>query len=88
MVEIINGKVQIIKEPEKQLTRRQDAPKVYGLNAIVMFDSKKFMRTRKLLTNKSKIYEISKHHGHMIDFEYDFLVAELLMKEFNNKQQN
>ena len=43
------------------------------------------MRTRKLLTNKSKIYEISKHHGHMIDFEYDFLVAELLMKEFNNK---
>ena len=76
------------KKIKKILYRRQDAPKVYGLNAIVVFDSKKFMRTRKLLTNKSKIYEISKHHGHMIDFEYDFLVAELLMKEFNNKKQN
>ncbi len=75
------------KKTKKILYRRQDAPKVYGLNAFVIFDSKKFMKTRKILTNKSKIYEISKHHGHMIDFEYDFLVAELLMKEFDRKNK-
>ncbi len=60
------------KKTKRTIYRRQDAPKVYNLDGIVLFDSKKFMKTKKLLTNKSKIVEITKRHGHMIDFEYDF----------------
>ena len=68
------------KKLKKIIYRRQDAPKVYDLDGIVIFDSKKFLKTKKLLTNKSKVIEITKEHGHMIDFEFDFKVAELLMK--------
>ena len=68
------------KKLKKIIYRRQDAPKVYDLDGIVIFDSKKFLKTKKLLTNKSKVIEITKEHGHMIDFEFDFKVAELLME--------
>ncbi|MBM15537.1 MAG: N-acylneuraminate cytidylyltransferase [Nitrospina sp.] len=68
------------KKLKRIIYRRQDAPKVFNLDGIVIFDSKKFLKTKKLLTNKSKIVEITKEHGHMIDFEFDFTVAELLMK--------
>ena len=68
------------KKTKKILYRRQDAPKVYNLDGIVLFNSKNFMKEKVLLTNKSKIVEITKEHGHMIDFEFDFNVAELLMK--------
>jgi CMP-N,N'-diacetyllegionaminic acid synthase len=72
------------KKLKKIIYRRQDAPKVYDLDGIVIFDSKKFLKTKKLLTNKSKVIEITKEHGHMIDFEFDFKVAELLMKNKYN----
>lgn len=68
------------KRTKRNIFRRQDAPKVYNLDGLVLFNSKKFMKTKKLLTNKSKVVEITKEHGHMIDFEFDFTVAELLMK--------
>ena len=68
------------KKLQKIIYRRQDAPKVYDLDGIVIFNSKKFLKTKKLLTNKSRVVEITKEHGHMIDFEFDFKVAELLMK--------
>ncbi|SVD37191.1 uncharacterized protein METZ01_LOCUS390045, partial [marine metagenome] len=38
----------------------------------------------KTLTSKMLPYEITKEHGHMIDFEFDFKVAELL---FNQKKR-
>jgi CMP-N,N'-diacetyllegionaminic acid synthase len=68
------------KKTKKIIYRRQDAPKVYNLDGIVLFNSKIFMKEKKLLTNKSKVIEITKEHGHMIDSEFDFSVAELLMK--------
>tara|TARA_B100000029_G_scaffold514915_1_gene619602 strand:+ start:5785 stop:6474 length:690 start_codon:yes stop_codon:yes gene_type:complete len=71
------------KKSKKIIYRRQDAPKVYNLDGLVIFNSKNFLRTKKLLTNKSLVVEITKEHGHMIDFEFDFTVAELLMKKYH-----
>jgi len=68
------------KKTKRSIFRRQDAPKIYNLDGLVLFNSKQFMKTKKLLTNKSKVVEITKEHGHMIDFEFDFTVAELLLK--------
>tara|TARA_B110000438_G_scaffold280294_1_gene305444 strand:+ start:999 stop:1691 length:693 start_codon:yes stop_codon:yes gene_type:complete len=68
------------KKTKRSIFRRQDAPKIYNLDGLVLFNSKQFMKTKKLLTNKSKVVEITKEHGHMIDFEFDFTVAELLVK--------
>ena len=65
---------------EKEVTRRQDAPIVYDVDGIFILDSKNFLKTKKIYSGKILPYEISKEHGHMIDFEFDFKVAELLLK--------
>lgn len=68
------------KTLEKETTRRQDAPIVYDVDGIFILDNKNFLKTKKVFSGKILPYEISKEHGHMIDFEFDFRVAELLLK--------
>tara|TARA_B100000029_G_scaffold501470_2_gene574944 strand:+ start:159 stop:845 length:687 start_codon:yes stop_codon:yes gene_type:complete len=68
------------KTLEKETTRRQDAPIVYDVDGIFILDNKNFLKTKKIFSGKILPYEISKEHGHMIDFEFDFRVAELLLK--------
>ncbi len=75
-----NGYLITPKIPDKKITRRQDSPTVYDLDGMIIFNAKKFLQTKTLFSNKSLPYEISKEHGHMIDFEFDFKVAELLYK--------
>ena len=67
------------KTLEKEATRRQDAPIVYNVDGIFILDNKNFLKTKKIFSGKILPYEISKEHGHMIDFEFDFKVAELLL---------
>jgi len=74
------GFLKISKTTNKTITRRQDAPIVYTIDGVFVFWTKKFIKTRKTLTSKMLPYEITKEHGHMIDFEFDFKVAELLLK--------
>ena len=69
------------KTLEKETTRRQDAPIVYDVDGIFILDNKNFLKTKKIFSGKILPYEISKEHGHMIDFEFDFRVAELLLKK-------
>ena len=75
-----NGLLIPSKIPEKVVTRRQDAPIVYDVDGIFILDIKNFLKTKKIYSGKILPYEISKEHGHMIDFEFDFKVAELLLK--------
>ena len=79
------GFLKISKTTDKTITRRQDAPIVYILDGLFVFWTKKFLKIRKNLTSKMLPYEISKEHGHMIDFEFDFKVAELL---FNYRKKH
>jgi len=74
------GFLKISKTRKKTITRRQDAPTVYILDGMFVFWTKKFLKIRKTLTSKMLPYEISKEHGHMIDFEFDFKVAKLLLE--------
>ena len=79
------GFLKISKTMNKTITRRQDAPTVYITDGMFVFWTKKFLKVRKCQSGKMLPYEISKEHGHMIDFEFDFKVAELL---FNHKKKH
>ena len=58
---------------------RKDPPIVYIIDGLFVFWTKKFLKTRKCLTSKMLPYEISREHSHMIDFPFDFKVAESLI---------
>ena len=73
------GFLKISKTTDKVISRRQDAPIVYIIDGLFVFWTKKFLKTRKCLTSKMLPYEISREHSHMIDFEFDFKVAESLI---------
>lgn len=72
------GFLKISKTTDKVISRRQDAPIVYIIDGLFVFWTKKFLKARRCLTSKMLPYEISREHSHMIDFEFDFKVAELL----------
>ena len=74
------GFLKISKTTNKTITRRQDAPIVYTIDGVFVFWTKKFLDTRKCESGKMLPYEISKEHGHMIDSQFDFKVAKLLLK--------
>ena len=78
------GFLKISKTTDKVISRRQDAPIVYIIDGLFVFWTKKFLKTRKCLTPKMLPYEISRDHSHMIDFEFDFKVAELLINSKNS----
>ena len=67
------------KIPKSNVTRRQDAPIVYDVDGMFILDVKHFLKTKKISSGKIIPYEITKEHGHMIDFEFDFKIAELLI---------
>jgi N-acylneuraminate cytidylyltransferase/CMP-N,N'-diacetyllegionaminic acid synthase len=73
------GFLKISKTTDKVISRRQDAPIVYIIDGLFVFWTKKFLKTRKCLTSKMLPYDISREHSHMIDFPFDFKVAELLI---------
>ena len=78
------GFLKISKTTDKVVSRRQDAPIVYIIDGLFVFWTKKFLKTRKCLTSKMLPYEISREHSHMIDFPFDFKVAELLINSKNS----
>ena len=83
-----NGFLEISKTTTKIINRRQDAPIVYDTDGMFVFWVEKFLKIRKCQSGKMLPYEISKEHGHMIDFEFDFKVAKLLLeskRNINNK---
>ena len=74
------GFLEISKTTNKIIHRRQDAPIVYTIVGLGVYQTKKFLKIRKCQAGKMLPYEITKEHSHMIDFEFDFKVAELLLK--------
>jgi len=75
-----NGFLIPSKSTEQEITRRQDTPIVYIVDGMFAVKTDHFLKNKKLFSGNISPYEISKEHGHMIDFEYDFKVAELLLK--------
>ena len=69
------------KIPKSDITRRQDSPIVYNVDGMYILNVEHFMKTQKISSGNIIPYEITKEHGHMIDFEFDFTVAELLLEK-------
>jgi len=67
-------------KPEKPIYRRQDAPKVYRLNAAVYAISKEFVMKKTRFTEKTRVVEMPILRSSHIDSEEDFLYAEFLLK--------
>ena len=79
------GYLQISKSLKNDITRRQNAPTVYAIDGLFILKVDKFLKTRKIFMSKTIPYEITKAHGHMIDFPIDFKIAEYL---YNLKKES
>jgi N-acylneuraminate cytidylyltransferase len=79
-----DGFLEISKTTNKIINRRQDTPIVYIIDGLFVYRTKKFLKIRKCQSGKMLPYEISREHSHMIDFEFDFKVAELLINSKNS----
>ena len=75
-----NGFLKMSKTNGKRPVGRQSAPVVYQLNGLWVYDKEKFLRYRKPLLPKTLPYEISPETGFMIDTEFEFKIAELILK--------
>ena len=75
-----NGFLKMSKSNGKRPTSRQSAPVVFQLNGLWVYDKKKFLKYKKPLLPKTLPYEIPLETGFMIDTEFEFKIAELIVK--------
>lgn len=70
-----------IAKPEKEIHRRQDAPKAYRVNAAVYIIKKEILMAGKIFTDKTRTVEMPQERSSHIDSELDFKYIEFLLKE-------
>jgi len=81
MVEIINNKVQLVKKPAQLVSGRQEAPKVYDINAsIYVWKKDALMNNDSIFLERTKIY-IMPIWARDIDNETDFEFVEFILKK-------
>lgn len=85
MVEIDeSGSVKLCKSYSEQFSRRQDAPKVYDLNASIYFYDRNFLidpaNTSIFSTKKIEVYVMDGYSGVDIDTELDLNYVDFLMR--------
>lgn len=77
-----NGYVELSKKPQRPILRRQDAPKVFEMNASIYAMWKKDLLAEKtFFTDKTKIYLMPRERSCDIDSQIDFDFVEFLMKK-------
>ena len=64
-----------------KITRRQDAPKVFRINASVYAIKKEILMKDKIFTDKTRAVVIPEERTSHIDTELDFMFTEFLLKE-------
>lgn len=75
-----NGFLELSKKKGKRPKGRQDAPIVYQLNGLFVFDVDKLLKYKEPLLPKTLPYEIPVETGLMIDTEIEFKLAEIIVK--------
>lgn len=78
------GYLEFSKKLKKQIMSRQNAPIVYQLNGLHVINVKSLKKYKKLYMPKTLPLEISAESGFMIDTEFEFQIAEQILKN-NNK---
>jgi CMP-N-acetylneuraminic acid synthetase len=74
------GFLEFSKKLKTRPKRRQDAPIVYQLTGLYVFDVKQFLKYSTILSPKTLPYEIELETGLMIDHEIEFKIADLLVQ--------
>ena len=86
VVEIRNKKVKIIKNTDKNIFRRQDAPKTFDMSAsIYMWTRKALLNSRSLYVKKTVLYEMPAARSIDIDSKLDLKIVEFLLKSKHKK---
>ena len=81
MVEIIDGKVQLVKSPPRVVSRRQDAPEVYDMNAsIYAWKREALMNNDSVFLENTKVYIMPKW-AIDTDNETDFEFVEFILSK-------
>lgn len=77
MVKEENGYVRLICEPERLVSRRQDAPPVYDVNTVVwIWRRKALMEDHARIPKRTKLYLVPKERSIDLDTEFDFKFLE------------
>ena len=79
-----DGTVKICKDFPVAITRRQDAPEIYDMNASLYVYDREFLldtANKTLCSKKALIYEMGELSAIDIDREIDFKLVEFLVKE-------
>jgi CMP-N-acetylneuraminic acid synthetase len=74
----------LCKKPRKAIVRRQDAPKVYDMNASIYVYDRDFLLDEKINTvfsNRSASLEMDEWSAFDIDTELDFQFIEFLVSK-------
>ena len=80
MVEKENGFIQLVKQLDKTPTRRQDAPRVYDMNASIYIWKRKALLTNDtLFTERTSLYIMPEERSVDIDTELDWSFVEFMM---------
>ena len=74
------GFLKMSKQKGERPNHRQEAPIVYQLNGFHTFNVKKLLKYQKLVMPRILPYEIPPETGLMIDTEFEFRLAELILK--------
>ena len=74
------GFLRFSKRTTKNLENRQSAPVVFQLTGLFVLNVNKFMKYKKFYMPKALPYEIPPERGLMIDTEFEFKIAELIVK--------
>lgn len=76
-----DGSIKPIKNLGYKIKRRQDAPKVYDLNAsIYIWKRKTLISEDSLFVKKNSMYIMPSDRGYEVDTENDFKIVKYLMK--------
>lgn len=80
------GYINISKRSKKSIARRQDAPEVYAMNGSIYSIWKRVLLKKKsFFTAKTRVYVMPRERSVDIDSNFDFELAEFLMKRQKGK---
>ncbi len=80
MVENVNGLVQLVKQPDKSIVRRQDSPQVFDMNAsIYIWKREALLGYDTLFTDKTSLFVMPDERSVDIDTEMDWNIVEYII---------
>ena len=82
MVENVNGRISIVKQMDKLPVRRQDAPRVYDMNAsIYIWKRDALLKRDTLFTENTSLFVMPEERSVDIDTEIDWDFVEFIMEK-------